>query len=650
MASSSSDMDLYAEPIPPTLVGKTLPRTNFREVVLRRLTAVQEQKKSLNTTPIRLAPELWKSEKDILVEMLEKTQKLQLASQQAWSQEREDLERQLKRLEASSRSQAEALRQDNDRLRSELDRLKVFEHDPETEAALLDLHQRYKDREEQLTQQVRNLESTLAQYKEGLDKATEELEKKRFLADERSVMVEAKAEETVTQLRKEVSQLQAALKEGESKKKKVTRLVGVQTDGKQDDLTRFQSLYEDSKKENAALRVQFDRELVTVKDEASRQISALRAQLSVLQTQASCSSEQDLIPHIYEGLQQLIRLKTPQEPLLPTSLDLSVLEEWTQLSQIHVKIRTLLTDLLGKCENVHIPTEKWSSEGENRAKICIEMYTFSLKAVLEVARNMHSGTESALLQVDNDRLRKERDMLLAAIQTLTEQQRTQKAFETAVEGLKTVANRLESEGKAMERVEEICKQLQFRCLSTLTALEVSAEEDRQRVSLNSSAETALISQLQSIAERLKDESEDKQTSLLQQQKARLEEALARLKQLYDSELEQLTNQFAAYQDLVSTERTRLSENLEKVAESVEYRQDVWEQFQAPGEDENLQQVQTLAEELERQTQWELGTLATMLTRLRTPLQREEPVDINEIKEEDEEEEEDVPDSVVVKLR
>jgi len=270
--------------------------------------------------------------------------------------------------------------------------------------------------------------------------------------------------------------------------------------------------------------------------------------------------------------------------------------------------------------------------------------------VLEAARSLHSGTESGLLQVENDRLRKERDMLLAAIQTLTDHQTRQKAFEVQVEALKLASNRLEKEENAMQRAEEICKQLQFRCLSTLTSLEVSAEEDRQRISQNSPIESALISQLQSLSERLKDDSEDKQTSLLQQQKTRLEEALTRLKQLYDSELEQLTSQFAAYQDLVSAERARLSESLEKVAESVEYRQDVWEQFQAPGEEENLQQVQTLAEELERQTQWEMGTLGVLLTRLRTPLQKEQPVDINEIKEEDEEEEEDAPEAVVVKLR
>ena len=643
-------MDLYAEPIPPTLVGKTLPHTNFREVVLRRLNAVQEQKKSLNTTPLRLAPELWKSEKDILVEMLEKTQKLQLASQLAWTQEREELERQLKRLESASRSQSDALKQDNDRLRSELDRLKVFEHDSETEAALLEMRQRHKDREDQLTLQVRNLESTLAQYKEGLDKATEELEKKRFLADEQTVMVEAKAEETVAQLRKEVTQLQAALKETEARKKKVTRLVGVQTDPKNDEILRLQATIEETKRENATLRTQFEAEIASLKDESSRNLSAVRAQLSVYQNSPSSASQPDLLARIFEGLQQLIRLKTPQGPDLRSAFDLTVLEEWSELAHIHRQVRTVVADLLEKCQNVTVPVEKWNSESENRAKMCIEMYTYSLKAVLEAARSLHSGTESGLLQVENDRLRKERDMLLAAIQTLTDHQTRQKAFEVQVEALKLASNRLEKEENAMQRAEEICKQLQFRCLSTLTSLEVSAEEDRQRISQNSPIESALISQLQSLSERLKDDSEDKQTSLLQQQKTRLEEALTRLKQLYDSELEQLTSQFAAYQDLVSAERARLSESLEKVAESVEYRQDVWEQFQAPGEEENLQQVQTLAEELERQTQWEMGTLGVLLTRLRTPLQKEQPVDINEIKEEDEEEEEDAPEAVVVKLR
>lgn len=643
-------MDLYAEPIPPTLVGKTLPRTNFREVVLRRLNAVQEQKKSLSTTPLRLAPELWKSEKDILVEMLEKTQKLQLASQQAWTQEREELEHQLKRLEFASRSQSDALKQDNDRLRSELDRLKVLEHDPETEAALLDLRQRHKDREDQLMLQVKNLESTLAQYKEGLDKATEELEKKRFLVDEQTVLVEAKAEETVTQLRKEVAQLQAALKESEPRKKKVTRLVGVQTDPKNDEILKLQAIIEANTRENAALRTQFEAEIAAIKDESSRNLSAVRAQLSVYQNSPSSASQSDLLARVLEGLQQLVRLRKPQGPDLRPAFDLTVLEEWPQLAQIHSKIKTLLADLLEKCQAVTVPAEKWNSESENRAKICIEMYTFSLKAVLEAARNLHPGTESALLQVDNDRLRKERDMLLAAIQTLTDHKTQQKAFEGQVEALKTVSNRLEKEENAMQLAEEICKQLQFRCLSTLTALEVSAEEDRQRVLQNEPTETALIAQLQSLSERLKDDSEDKQTALLIQQKTRLEEALARLKQLYDSELEQLTSQFAAYQALVSAERNRLCESLAKVAESVEYRQDVWEQFQAPGEEENLQQVQTLAEELERQTQWEIGTLAVLLNRLRTPLQKEQPGDINEIKEEDEEEEEDAPEAVVVKLR
>ena len=639
-------MDLYAEPIPPTLVGKSLPHANFREVVLRRLTAVQEQKKSLNTTPLRLAPELWKSEKDILVEMLEKTQKLQLASQQAWAQERDDLERQIKRLESASRLQTDALKQDNDRLRLELDRLKLFEPDSEAEAALQDLRQRYKDREDQLTLQIRSLEATLVQYKEGLDKATEELEKKRFLVDEQTVQIEAKAEEIQGKLRKEVGMLQNALKEAENntKKRKSGKNVAVQTEGRSEDSEKVEEL----KREMGGLKGRFEAEIANLKDEASRQVSSLRAQLAVYQTTPkSVIPEHELLPRIYDSLERLIALKQTQIPDLTSLIGIKELETWPELMTLHSQFKAVLSDISTKCRDLKALNDMKSSE--NQAKICIELYTSSLKALLEVARELRPGSDSALLQVDNDRLRKERDTLITAVQSLKTRSN---ALETLLEVFQMIDNRLETQESSLKRMEEIFKQLNFKCLSALTALEISNEENKERSEDVNAMEMEVIRQLQGLGQA--GEEEKKQIVALQQQKGRLEEALARLKQLYDSEMEELGQQYADYQLLVAAERSRLSDHLEKIAESVEYRQEIWEQFQAPNDEENLQQVQTLAQELERQTQWELSTLAALLTRLRTPLQKEPPADINEIKEEeeedDEEDEDGTPDAVVVKLR
>jgi hypothetical protein len=153
--------------------------------------------------------------------------------------------------------------------------------------------------------------------------------------------------------------------------------------------------------------------------------------------------------------------------------------------------------------------------------------------------------------------------------------------------------------------------------------------------------TALLEQLLAALE----EQKKPDVGQLEQQRDRLEAAFRQLKVFHERELERLSSQFASFQSLVQAERTRSRESIARIAEAVEYRQEIWEQYQRTEGDER----EEMAEELERQTLWEIKALEGLVGGL------EETVDIEEdresvtvIKEASEEEEED-PAPVVVRL-
>jgi hypothetical protein len=103
--------------------------------------------------------------------------------------------------------------------------------------------------------------------------------------------------------------------------------------------------------------------------------------------------------------------------------------------------------------------------------------------------------------------------------------------------------------------------------------------------------------------------------------------------------------FSEYKQKVAQDKAKFSEQLFKIAESLEYRKDLWEQLQTLEADENqLERLSSLSEELERQTEWETENLALLISWMRereTTEKEEKPRrSIATIPEEEEEEEDE----------
>jgi len=599
---------------------------------MRRLSTVQEQKQPSNRTPLRYSAshtDSLKTEKDILMEMLEKTQKLQISSQQAWSQERENWERQYKQLEAASKAQATALQQENDRLLGELARVKSIEtaesgSKSDLARQVQELRQRLVDKEQSLAEQVRTLQSCVEDYKEALARAKDDMEKKRVSAEEKCALVEAKAGEAVSTLLKELTRLQLLLKE----KDETIR-------GQAQEATLTRSLLETLKRRKVT-------KSVAVQCEDYREVQQLRDQLEVIsgeererQLQVSITSLQQQFLSLQETNSSLeAALSATQQPLPASSLEALLTHVAKAVQALLVRSDVDVEALVEELKGGEGEWRRWKKEVEDCVEVCarvrdaltflpnserkckalMEIYASSLKALLETARSLRpdSNLPNLLIQTDAEKLRRERDLLLSELQADSNCSQT---------GLFQLISKLE----------------------VLPGLLQSGLELQRR--LNSALSQSLpfpISLLQQLLAVLQGQGSVAQ---VEQQRDRLEAAFTHLKVFHEQELERLSLQFASFQALVHTERSRTRESIAKIAEAVEYRQAIWEQYREGEEREEV------AEELERQTLWEIQALGGLLEGLgeavETPQSRETSGTV--IKEaSEEEEEEDLP-PVVVRL-
>lgn len=609
-------------------------KSNFREVVMRRLSTVQEQKQSLNRTPMRYSAsqtDSWKAEKDILMEMLEKTQKLQISSQQAWSQERENWERQYKHLEAFSKAQFTALKQENDRLLGELAKVKSMEtaelgSKSDLTRQLQELKQRYLDREQSLTEQISALQSCVEDYKEGLARAKDDMEKKRVSAEEKSSLIEAKAVEAVSTLRKDLTRLQSLLKEKDEtirsqaqeatltrslletlKRRKVTKTVTVQTEDSRQDLKA-------GDEGDWVRREEKERQLQVSINSLQQQLFELQESNSSLQTALSAaqqplptSSLEALLPHVAKAIEVL---------LVRSDIDVKALVETLQGEEGEGrKWREAVQYSEEVCSRVNDVLNSLPSNSERKCRAVVEIYSSSLKALLETARSLRpdSNLPSLLVQIDTEKLRRERDFLLSELQ----EDKT---------GLREVISKLEALSSLLQGGLELRERLNRAVL-------------RLSQAWPGPFPTPLLQQLLAALQG------QSNVGQLEQQRDRLEAAFGHLKVFHEEELERLSLQFASFQALVHTERSRTRESLLKIAEAVEYRQAIWEQYQSAEETEEI------AEELERQTLWEIKALEGLIEGLGETAEVESTQSretVTVIKEASEEEEEDLA-PVVVRL-
>ena len=625
---------------------------SFREVVMRRLSTVQEQKKSLNSTPLRYSSshtDSWKAEKDILMEMLEKTQKLQISAQLAWNQERETWEKQYNQLETSSKAQLESLKIANDRLSTDLAKLQANEkadlsRKNELNREMKELMQKQREKEMMLLQEIEELKGNLEESKLTVGRLREEIEKNRHLSEEKLFLLESKSSDQISSLRKEISQFQGLVKEKDDviknqaqeaaltrslletlKRRKVTKSIGIQSDFIGEDVERQKITlditlvkagkeWEERQKQLENTVKSLEKQLLAQREaNESLQTALIAAQQPVPET-----SLEGLLTHVAQVLRSFLLRKDLDLPEIAKSIS-QLLEMDGNREKYWVKWQKdidFCTETAQKMREFLLTYDK-------KAKIVIELYASSLKVLLETARSIRPGSEqySLLLQSDNEKLRKERDFLLNELQSQGDFSRTQQ-----IETVNALLDKLSSVSSLLPQCSEL-----YQSLYTSLSL------------LSQPSQPLPISLLQQLLTLLQTNA-NPDITLVQHQKNKLETAFRRLKAVHEQELERLSGQFSSFQTLVQAERNRIRETIGKIAEAVEYRQDIWEQF----ESSEGREREEMAAELERQTLWEIQALAGLVGGLEEERTPPPAADATVIKEVDEEDEED-PAPVVVRL-
>ena len=583
-------MDLYAQPIPPEMALQPNSRVNLKEALLQRLSQVQLQKQRETASKTDFDA----LEKGLLVEMLEKAQKMQANAQALWAKEKEDLLSQIRRLDAQSRRSSGDFRRDpvvasrrpqsdtlspnkpekDDKPKSTSGEKILKKQLSAAEKRVLELEKALELSEKRITEleisleafkkREFDLEKSLEMTEKAKNAAERELENGKFLLDERTAYIESLEE---------------------SMKPKTVEEQGVQ----------FSALEDDSLKRTISL--------------LEEKIVDLTADISELTEKSSqLTQENDGFRDIIADQKEIISVLRGNNSANSGKVE-GESEILVRIEEQSGKIKEIVKALEGLGRKIDAVKDKLSevsslstSNDTDVSKSLLSGSILCIRALQDIISSLTAGkveTENGLieaLRAEVELLRKEKGML--------------------TERLIDLSHRDISHIQAQ--------------LSPLLMYLASCVPHIEAIDAFKETESMLLNGVKNYVKG-KGEHVCNHTEMIE---------------VMSASLKTLQVDFAEYKHKVTQDKSKFSEQLFKIAESLEYRKDLWEQLQTLEADEHqLERLGSLSEELERQTEWESENLALLISWMRdeeSEKAKQPRTSIATIPEEEEEEEDPTP--------
>ena len=552
-------MDIYAQPIPPEMAIQPSSRVNLKEALLQRLSQVQLQKQR-EAAP--KSSDFDALEKGLLIEMLEKAQKMQAAAQANWSKEKEELQAQVRRLSSQSRRPSGDFRRDPlptpTSRRPQSDTLSPAKPDKEERPkASQEPSKAEKALKAQLAvmeKRLFGLENVLETTKKALEVAEKSVEEGKFLMDERNAYIESLVEQLETGKNKAEAK---AVQTEDVEEEGLKRTIAVMEE-------KVGDLRGDLEEEREKGR-KMGLEIVGLKDVISEQKQIIDL---VKASKAPNSGIRDLqdVPFAVDSF--LAGFEEQSQQVTEVKLELGGLGKLVAALQAQ-----LLTLSLS-------PEESPQTEEVNMLKGLLAGTVLCVRTLRDVIDDLTRGSgdqEQGMLEAlraEVELLREEKGMLTDQLIKVTSRDVSQLQAQLTPLSLYLSA-----------------------CLPPLESIE----------SLRL-AESTLLPSLKACIDRLLTVS----TAPAGHKCNHTEQIEA-----MGGSLKAIQFDFADYKLKVTQDKAKFSEQLFKIAESLEYRKDLWEQLQTLEADENqLERLSSLSEELERQTEWETENLALLISWMR----------------------------------
>ena len=552
-------MDIYAQPIPPEMAIQPSSRVNLKEALLQRLSQVQLQKQR-EAAP--KSSDFDALEKGLLIEMLEKAQKMQAAAQANWSKEKEELQAQVRRLSSQSRRPSGDFRRDPlptpTSRRPQSDTLSPAKPDKEERPkASQEPSKAEKALKAQLAvmeKRLFGLENVLETTKKALEVAEKSVEEGKFLMDERNAYIESLVEQLETGKNKAEAK---AVQTEDVEEEGLKRTIAVMEE-------KVGDLRGDLEEEREKGR-KMGLEIVGLKDVISEQKQIIDL---VKASKAPNSGIRDLqdVPFAVDSF--LAGFEEQSQQVTEVKLELGGLGKLVAALQAQ-----LLTLSLS-------PEESPQTEEVNMLKGLLAGTVLCVRTLRDVIDDLTRGSgdqEQGMLEAlraEVELLREEKGMLTDQLIKVTSRDVSQLQAQLTPLSLYLSA-----------------------CLPPLESIE----------SLRL-AESTLLPSLKACIDRL-----------LTVSTAPAGHTCNHTEQIeaMGGSLKTIQFDFADYKLKVTQDKAKFSEQLFKIAESLEYRKDLWEQLQTLEADENqLERLSSLSEELERQTEWETENLALLISWMR----------------------------------
>jgi len=552
-------MDIYAQPIPPEMAIQPSSRVNLKEALLQRLSQVQLQKQR-EAAP--KSSDFDALEKGLLIEMLEKAQKMQAAAQANWSKEKEELQAQVRRLSSQSRRPSGDFRRDPlptpTSRRPQSDTLSPAKPDKEERPkASQEPSKAEKALKAQLAvmeKRLFGLENVLETTKKALEVAEKSVEEGKFLMDERNAYIESLVEQLETGKNKAEAK---AVQTEDVEEEGLKRTIAVMEE-------KVGDLRGDLEEEREKGR-KMGLEIVGLKDVISEQKQIIDL---VKASKAPNSGIRDLqdVPFAVDSF--LAGFEEQSQQVTEVKLELGGLGKLVAALQAQLLALSLS------------PEESPLTEEVNMLKGLLAGTVLCVRTLRDVIDDLTRGSgdqEQGMLEAlraEVELLREEKGMLTDQLIKVTSRDVSQLQAQLTPLSLYLSA-----------------------CLPSLESIE----------SLRL-AESTLLPSLKACIDRL-----------LTVSTAPAGHTCNHTEQIeaMGGSLKAIQFDFADYKLKVTQDKAKFSEQLFKIAESLEYRKDLWEQLQTLEADENqLERLSSLSEELERQTEWETENLALLISWMR----------------------------------
>lgn len=546
-------MDLYAQPIPPEMAIQPSSRVNLKEALLQRLSQVQLQKQR-EAAP--KSSDFDALERGLLIEMLEKAQKMQAAAQAAWSKEKEELQAQVRRLSSQSRRPSGDFRRDplpTASRRPQSDTLSPAKPDkeerPKTSQEPSKAEKTLKAQLAAMEKRLFGLENELETTKKALEIAEKSVEQGKFLMDERNAYIESLEE-----------QLENGQNKAEAKE--------VQTEDTEEE--GFKRTIAVMEEKVGDLRGDLEEER-----EKGRKMG-----LEIVGLKDIISEQKQIIDFVKASKQPNTGIRELQDVPFAVDSFLSSFEEQScQVTEVKLELGGL-RKLVGALQD---QLASWSlaaspaTEEMDLVKGLLAGTVLCVRTLRDVVDDLTRGSggqEQGMveaLRAEVELLREEKGMLTEQLMKVT--------------------------CRDVSQLQAQLTPISLYISACLPAIE-SIESLRQ-------AESHLLPSLKACIDRLLTVPSAPVCSHTEQIEA------------MGSSLKTIQVDFAEYRLKVTQDKAKFSDQLFKIAESLEYRKDLWEQLQTLEADENqLERLSSLSEELERQTEWETENLALLISWMR----------------------------------